>query len=451
VNDVLLRGALRALAPVGQITQRIPHDTVQLLSFAASPAVRANPWDLYRRFHARRTVLATPFGVWIVASHADVTALLRHPSTSVDEALAEGVGGGADRSGPFTVLMDRTILFRDPPDHARLRRLVVRAFTPRTVERLRPRVEAKVDEQLSALRSAGRADLIADFALPFPVAVICDLLGVLAEDRPRFLGWARHLAPRLDISVFRDAEKERLGDEAAVAIAAFLDDVIGNLSRRDPDGLISALVAVEEDGDSLSRDEVVALCALLLVAGFETTMNLIGNGVYALLRHPEQLERVRDGEVAPETAVNELLRFEGPVQFTQRVTCSEIEVGGQLIPERALVGLLLGAANRDPLVFEQPDVLDVGRDPNPHLAFSFGIHHCLGAALARMEAEAAIPAIVRMLPDLRLAARPRWRDTFVLRGVQSLPARWTATQTTGLRGWSRAGDQDRAGRVDAAG
>jgi cytochrome P450 len=195
-------------------------------------------------------------------------------------------------------------------------------------------------------------------------------------------------------------------------------------ARRDPDGLLSALLAVDDEGEQLRAGEVVNLCMLLLVAGFETTTNLIGNGLLALLHHPEQLRRVRDGDVEPAVAVEELLRFAGPAQFTQRVPLEDLDVDGHRIPAHTLVAVLTGAANRDPTVFTHPDRFDVGRAPNPHLAFSAGIHHCLGAALARLEAAVAVPAVLRTFPDLHLAARPRWRDTFIIRGLRSLPVAW---------------------------
>jgi cytochrome P450 len=305
-----------------------------------------------------------------------------------------------------------------------LRALVVRAFTPRTVELLRPRIELMVDEILADLRPRGSADLLSQLALPLPVAVICELLGLPESERTRFLHWARSMASRFDVSLFRDAEKERLGDQAATELTAFLDELIADPSRRDRDGLIAAMAAVEADGDRLGRDEINALCILLLVAGFETTTNLIANGLLSLLHHPDQLVRVRDGAVSSSTAIEELLRHDGPVQMTQRVLLEDLDIDGHHLPANTLVALLIGAANRDPLVFVEPDVLDVGRDPNRHLAFSAGIHHCLGAALARVEATVAIPAVLRALPELRLAAPPRWRDTFVLRGLNSLPVTW---------------------------
>lgn len=413
-----------ALALVGRAAAKVPSDRAQLFAFMASPTVRAHPWALYQRLHGRGPIRPTGYaGSWLVASHAGVSQVLRAPHVSVDEAVAFP---GLDQSSPFSRLILRSMLFQDPPDHTRLRRLVARAFTPRTVEQLRPRVEELVDARLAALRPAGTADLLQELALPLPVAVICELLGVPERERSRFLRWAQHLAPRLDIDLFRDEERNRLGDAAAAELTTFLSELVEHADRRDPDGLLSALVALEDDGDQLSRDEIVSMAALLLVAGFETTTNLIGNGLVALLDAPEQLVRLRDGEVDASVAVDELLRFAGPVQFAQRILTEDVELAGHDIPARTLVALLVGAANRDPLVFDEPDRLDVGRRPNPHLSFSAGIHHCLGAALAKLEAEIAMPAILRQLPDLRTTAPLEWRPTFVLRGLLRLPVAWSA-------------------------
>ena len=412
-----------ALEAAGQIASRVPMDQVQLFGFIASSAVRADPWALYRRLHRRGAIRQGPYGAWLIGSHRAALEVLRYPATSVDESLAPGLPA-SDRTRPFPTLTRQTLLFTDPPDHTRLRRLVSRAFTPRTVERLRPRVEALVRESLDELRPAGSADLLTAFALPLPVAVICELLGVPEDERGRFLGWARHLAPPLDISLFRDAEKERLGDEAAPESTKFLGELVEDATRRDAEGLLAALVRAEEAGDRLSRDEVVAMCALLLAAGFETTSNLLCNGLLALLGRPDQLAALRDGLADPDTAVEELLRHDGPVQLTLRVLLEDLDLDGHRLRQRSVVAVLIGAANRDPSVFANPDDLDLKRDPNPHLAFSSGVHYCLGAALARLEAAIALPMVLQSLPELRLTARPRWRDTYVLRGLTSLPVSW---------------------------
>ena len=329
-----------------------------------------------------------------------------------------------EEPGAFSEVMDRTMLFVDPPDHERLRRLVSRAFTPRRVEVLRPSVEALVAERIAALRPRGTADLLHEVTYPVPVAVISELLGVPEADHPRFIRWAHDLAPRLDISVFRDEELERRGDEAAAELESYLLGLVDDPSRRSADGLLTALVDAESDGDTLTRDEVVSTSALLLLAGYETTANLVANSIAALFDDPDELARLRAGSVPMGAAVDELLRFAGPVQFAQRIPTEPMEVAGHEVAAGSLFAILVGAANRDPSVFADPDRLDLGRVPNPHLSFSSGIHSCLGLNLARLEAEVMLRGIVDGLPGLRPDGRRRWKNSFVLRGLESLPVRW---------------------------
>jgi pimeloyl-[acyl-carrier protein] synthase len=414
----------RALATVGNVARYVPNDSAQMFAFVASPKVRTDPWALYQRFHRRGTAVQGPFGIWLVASHAGITSILRDAPTTVDESQAKNFDGG-DRATEFGQLVSHTLLFTDPPDHSRLRRLVSRSFTPRTVDRLREPVAELVETSIAELRPRGRADLIADLALPLPVAVICELLGLPPSERDQFTAWGRAMAPRFDIDLFRDEEVDRAGEAGAIAMVRYFDDLLDHPERCDPEGLVPALVAAQDDDDRLERMEIIALCALLLLAGFETTTNLIGNGIHSLLGQPDQLAAWRDDRVAPGLAVEELLRHDGPVQFTQRVLLEDYELDGQQMESNTLIALLIGAGNRDPEVFEDPDRLDLARDPNPHLSFSTGIHHCLGAALARLEAELAIPAILRELQDLELDGRPTWRETFVLRGFTELPIRWS--------------------------
>ncbi len=414
----------RALASAGALARHVPVDPLQIFSFVASPKVRADPWGLYQRLHRRGPVRRGPFGVWIVASHAGVTRTLRELPTSVDEDLAVGLPQGSSVPSDFSALIDRTLLFTDPPDHTRLRRLVSRSFTPRTVEAMREPVTELAEQAVAGVRGRGAADLVTELALPFPIAVIAELLGLPEEDRDRFAGWARVIAPRLDISIFRDDAVDEAGNRGAREMAAYFEELLANPERLTDDGLLASLVAVEDDGDRLTRDELVAMCGLLLLAGFETTTNLVANSIHSLLHRPDALAAIRDGQVDMARAVDELLRHDGPVQFAQRVVLEDVELDGHQIPSHSLVALLIGAANRDPQVFDRPDDLVLDRHPNPHLAFSNGIHHCLGAALARLEAAVLIPALLRGLPELQLAGRPRWRETFVLRGFTRLPVRW---------------------------
>lgn len=413
----------RALATAGTAARHLPVDAAQIFGFVASPRVRADPWALYQRLHRRGPIRKGPYGVWLVGSHSAVTTILREAPTTVDESYAELPGADPEPSD-FSHLLQSTLLFTDPPDHTRLRRLVSRSFTPRTVDALRDPIHELVDRSIAEIRPRGSADLVTELALPFPVAVIAELLGLPPRDRPQFIAWARAMAPRLDISLFRDDVNEA-GNRAACEMTAYFDTLLDHPDRLAPGGLLADLVSVEDD-DRLQRHELISLCALLLLAGFETTTNLVANSIHTLLGEPEALAAERDGDVDMAQAVDEHLRHDGPVQFAQRVLLEPVELDDEVLPAKTLTALLIGAANRDPLVFEQPDRLDLSRSPNPHLSFSSGIHHCLGAALARLEAAVAIPALLQGLPGLELAGRPTQRDTFVLRGFAELPVRWRA-------------------------
>ena len=411
--------------PLAFVLAHLPFPDAKLLAIVASPEVRAEPWAVYRRLRETHPVYRSRLGAWIVASHAGVDAVLRHESASVDESKSARHGQNPAPDA-FTRLMDQTMLFRDPPDHDRLRRLVARAFTPRRIEELRPRVEALTRQRLDALASRSEVDLLAGFAYPLTVDVICELLGVPLEERAAFPPWARAIAARVDVQAVRTPDIERRGSVAATEIAEYLDGLVTDPRRRVPGGLIDALVAAEEQSDRLTHDEVISTCALLLFAGHETTANLIGNGVVTLLAHPDQLRELEAGNIPMASAVEELLRHDGPLQFTQRIALADLDIGGNTIPAGAVVALLVGAANRDPAVFDDPDGVDLSRSPNPHLAFGFGTHGCLGAALARLEASVVLTELIDRWPTLRLAGRPKWRETFVLRGLQSLPIAWTA-------------------------
>jgi cytochrome P450 len=412
----------------------------QLVAFVVLPQRRRNPFPAYRRLRQVGPVTNTPFGVWLASGHDVVTTAFRHPHLGSNEgeadvALLEGkllnrllsrLGSGGDRQGgPFVELFREVMLFRDPPDHTRLRSLVSKAFTPRTAEALTGRVAEIVDELLAAVADRRQMDLMADLAYPLPARVICELIGVPIEDQELFVRHSPALATGLDPSPMRNASVLQAADEAATVLADYLGVLIEKRRSEPADDLLSRLIAAEEEGDRLSRQELIATCLLLLIAGHETTANLIGNGVVALFDHPEQAARLRDDPELDRPAVEEMMRYDGPIQMTQRIALEEIELGGVTIPKGGMIVLLPGAANRDPAVFDDPDHLDLGRHPNPHVGFGGGIHFCIGAPLARMEARIAVPTILRRYPNLRLLTeRPEWRPSFTIRGLKALPVAW---------------------------
>ena len=438
--------------------------TPPLISFVASPAVRARAAPLYRALRRIDPVHESPIGVWVLSRHADVAAALRHPQMSVVEDNAdesafrlgfvnllsrvlgresEPVAGGS----PYFQVFDRVMLFQDPPDHTRLRTLVSKAFTPRAVEAVEPRVRDVVDELLAPVVARGRMDLMAELAYPLPARIICELLGVPAADQHVIVDAAPALATGLDPKPMRTPAVVDAANRAIEGLTAYLDSLIAKRRRRPGDDLLSRLVEAEDDGDRLGHDELVAMVVLLLIAGHETTANLLGNGLLALLRDQHALERLRREPAMDRPAVEELLRREGPIQMSQRITLGDVVIGGRVIPKGRLVVLCLAAANRDPAVFEDPEALRIDREPNPHLAFGSGIHFCVGAPLARLEARIALRALVTRLPGLRLAGgRPSWRPSFTIRGLTRLDLAWHTTGRAGLTGGRAGAAQTGGGR-----
>jgi pimeloyl-[acyl-carrier protein] synthase len=389
----------------------VPHDHPLLVQF------REDPYPLYRYLHAAAPVQWNDIlGAWTLARYADVVASLTDARFSADRTEA----GDPDALEGYQLA--KSMLVSDPPDHTRMRALVSKAFTPRMIEQLRPRIVSIVAELLNRIAERGPGsgfDVIADLAYPLPVVVIAELLGVPPEDRQIFEAWSALLAASLDPLV--SAELMERVTRARDALHEYLRGIIA-LRRREPRAdLISALVAVEERGDVLSEPELVVMCTLLLIAGHETTVNLIGNGMLALLHHPEQLATLRESPELIGTAIEELLRFDSPVQLTGRIVTEPMQIGGKAIAAGDWVLPLLGAANRDPAQFPEPDRLDLARNPNAHVAFGRGIHFCLGAPLARVEAQIAIGALVRRFPHLEQSGPPTRRDQITLRGLKSLP------------------------------
>jgi cytochrome P450 PksS len=393
-----------------------------------SARFKADAYPYYARLRAEAPVhsVRLPSGpvVWLVTRYDDVVALLKDPRLAKDRRNAQGSKPFSRLPGilGFLQAIEHNMLDLDPPDHTRLRGLVHLAFTPRLVERMRARVESLADELLAKALSAGTMDLIASYALPIPATVISEMLGIPPADHVRFHKWsAAIVASTAGPNLFRVLP-------AIWMFVRYLRRMVA-LKRAEPrDDLISALVQAEEAGERLREDELVAMVFLLVVAGHETTVNLIGNGVLALLQFPEQLARLRDDRALDATAVEELLRFHSPVEVsTERYAREPIEIAGVTIPQGALVYGVLSSANRDETQFEKPEVLDLGREKNRHLAFGQGIHYCVGAPLARLEGQIALRRLLDRVPTLRLAVPESslsWRRGLNLRGLQALPVRW---------------------------
>jgi cytochrome P450 len=405
------------------------------LARAFTPEYQDDPYPLLHQLRSASPVLPTPFGSWLVSRYADIAPALRDARLSNDERHVQRPpelfsSGRAD-------IDQGVMLFMDPPDHTRLRGLVSKAFTPRTVERLRPRVQNLVDRLLddAMARREGLLDVVTDLAYPLPVVVICELLGVPPSDHPTFQAWSRELAASLDPAPLHTAETERRIRTAADEFSQYFDELLRRRRRSPRDDLLSGLIAAEQDGARLSPQELRNTGMFLLVAGHETTVNLIGNSILALLRKPDQLARLRDDPALTRPAIDELLRYDSPVQLTQRITVSDYEIGGVTVPAHQQLVLLLGAANRDPAQFPEPDHLDLGRaEASRHLAFGGVPHFCLGASLARLEGEIAIATMVRRFPGLELAGDPVRRHTFTLRGLDHLPV--ATGSMSGPRSWA---------------
>ena len=383
------------------------------------PEFVADPYPTYHRLRTEDPVHHSPLGFWVLTRYDDVVTALRDPRLA-KEAIASFVAARFGAPVPATGL---SMLDRDPPDHTRLRGLVSKAFTPRVVEGLRPRIQQLVDALLDGAAARGSMDLIEEFAYPIPVIVICEMLGVPVEDHEHFKGWSLDIARGLDlIWLGPDSEVGRRSIAARQALADYFRGLIAQRRAAPRTDLLSGLIAAEEAGDKLNEVELLATCILLLIAGHETTVNLIGNGTLALLRHRDQLERLQREPGLIGSAIEELLRFDGPVQRTARIPSEDVTIGRHTIAKGEMVMPFIGAADRDPAQFADPDRLDIGRTDNRHIAFGWGIHFCLGAPLARLEGQIAINTLVRRLPKISLATDvPEYRQSLTLRGLKALP------------------------------
>ena len=390
--------------------------------FAA--AMARNPYPIYAELRARAPVHRNRLlDAWVLSRHADVDAVLRDfRRFSNDQRKRDPV---RRRRSTLPQIPYPTILFLDPPDHTRLRSLVNKAFTPKAVADLEPRIRRMTRTLLDAAADPNGFDLMETLANPLPVMVIADMLGVPLEDRAQFREWSNQRARILEPTGSR--KEFRIAEEASKSLDAYFLSIIKARRIVPRDDIISALIQVEEEGDRLTEGEMLGLLRLLLVAGNETTTNLIGNGMLALLRHPEQLSALREDPGRIPAAVEELLRFDSPVQASLRLVLEDCEVNGIPLRRDDNVLLLNGAANHDPAVFDHPERLDIGRRENNHVAFGRGIHFCLGAPLARLEGRIAIEVLLERYPSLRLMSdRPAFRSSIVLRGLETLPVRAAA-------------------------
>jgi cytochrome P450 len=389
------------------------------------PDVRRDPYPTFRRLRERGLVHLRLVGGWAAGRYADVERILREPAFSTDreEVAVMKVVHRATRGTPdFRDLVENNLLMIDGPRHRRLRGLVSKAFTPRRVEALRPRAEALALELLDRMAARPDPDVVRDLAQPLPTVVIADLLGVPAADHALFRAWSNDLVELLDPLSGRDGLDP--AKRATTELAAYFRGLLAERRRAPRDDLLSAMSEAEEGGESLAEPELVALASLLLAAGNETTTGLIGNAVLLLLRHPAERRRLQDDPALLPSAVEECLRFDPPVQLTDRAVVEPVELGGVRLARGTLVYALLAAANRDPERFPDPDRFDVGRAENHHLAFGLGNHFCLGAALARLEAQVALGALLRRFPDFTGPTEPPgWKRSVILRGPTALPIR----------------------------
>ena len=403
----------------------------------ASPQFKADPYPFYARLRAEapvyRTTLPTNETAWLVTRYEDVVSVLKDERLVKDAANAltpQQIARQPWFRKVFTALK-RNMLNLDPPHHTRLRGLVQQVFTPRLIEQMRDRIQRLTDELLDKVQAAGRMDLIRDYALVLPTTIIAEMLGVPVKDRHKFHYWSNAI-----VAAASSGWAMVMAVPSAWAILRYIGTIIKKRRAHPQDDLVSALVRAEAAGDSLGEDELLAMIFLLLVAGHETTVNLIGNGVLALLQHPDEMARLRDNPALIRVAVEELLRYDSPVELaTERFAREDVTIAGVTIPRGDMVFGVIASANRDERQFPSPDALDITREPNKHLSFGLGTHFCLGAPLARLEGQIALSTLLRRGADLRLAVAPRalrWRRGLLLRGLEALPVAFARQRSRGV-------------------
>jgi cytochrome P450 len=388
------------------------------------PAFVADPYPAYAELRARgRVIRYEPSDQWLVPHHADVSALLRDRRlgrTYLHRFSHEDFGRTPPppEHEPFHTLNDHGMLDLEPPDHTRIRRLVSKAFTPRTVERLKPYVHGLAEELVAALVGAGGGDLLTDVAEPLPVAVIAEMLGIPEADRGRLRPWSADICGMYELNPSEEVAAKAV--RASVEFSEYLRELIAARRKEPGEDLISELIAAHDEGDRLTEQEVISTAVLLLNAGHEATVNATVNGWWALFRNPGQLAALRADHSLIPSAIEELMRYDTPLQLFERWVLDDIEIDGTTIPRGSEIAMLFGSANHDPAVFDRPERLDLTRRDNPHISFSAGIHYCIGAPLARIELAASMSALLRLAPTLTLATEPERKPNFVIRGLRGL-------------------------------
>jgi pimeloyl-[acyl-carrier protein] synthase len=390
----------------------------------ALPRARLNPYPLYSRLRAQAALLLPVPGMWLVTRYAEALSVLRDSRFSSDPSSSglykTFVLGGWGLDNAAVEMAKDLLVYMDPPRHTRIRALVNAAFSRRAVEELRPRLVHISEQLLDSMRGAGQMDVIQDLAYPFPARVIADILGVPSEEDHLVMRWTREMMP-----LFGEHSRPEIVNQCMHAVqefSAYLKTLMRERTRAPRDDLMTALIEAEFEGERLTQAEVVSTCILLLIAGHETTANLIGNSVLLLLQHPNQRAFLIENPRLLPATIEEVLRYESPIQATARTTSERLTIAGEAIPEGQRVTVLLGCANRDPEAFSEAESFDIRRERWRHLAFAAGIHFCLGAPLARLEAQVAVWTLLSRFSKLELAVeRPQWRKTFPVRGLVSLP------------------------------
>ena len=386
-----------------------------------------DPYPTYARLHEEGPIhfldVGSKWGVWSIVNHAECSSIAKDPRLSAKRAQQLITLLPVNRQAEFKELarmFSLWMIFMDPPEHTRLRKLLNKGFSPAAIEGLRPQVEAIVDRMLTPLKPGSEVDLLSEFAYPMPVRIILEMLGIPQELSETFGEWSHAIAVFRG-SPNRTVEHAQAAQDALIGLTEFFRKTVAERRRNKGNDLISLLIDIEEEGEVLTEEELYAQCIALLFAGHETTRNLIGNGMYTLLKHPQETAELRENPDMIRTTVEEILRLESPVQMTARVLKEEMEVCGQRIPKGWTILCMLGAANRDPKQFKEPNQVNLKRLNNQHLAFSAGPHFCIGSQLARLEGQVSLMNLVRRFPKMKLTGpKPEWASTFGLRGLKSL-------------------------------